>query len=144
MYSRKVEEGFRVLTLEVKADYDVLEFIRRYQVLASHLYWARRLRVKPSEAVMERVRNEIKSYWRWHLIDEEDPMYLFRGIEKTPWPNSTMLKLPLVDALHENKGAYIKDGKLVLRLNKTIEVEIPKRALEWLNIRLAENPTRRP
>lgn len=136
-------EGFRVLTLVADVDGDVLEYIRRYQVLASHLFWAKKLGIKPSEHVLERVRKEIKSYWRWHLIDEGDPMYLFKGVEETPTLHTTVLKLPLVDALHPNKGAYINGDKLVLRLNKRVEISIPKRALEWLSKRLAENPDKK-
>ncbi len=143
MLPQKIEEGFRILTLRAKVDEDVIEFIRRYQVLASHMYWARRLGIKPSEAVMEKINEEVKSYWRWHIIDEEDPMYLFKGVEKTAMPHSAILRLPLVDALHERKGAYIKDGKLILRLNKTIELKIPEKALEWFNKRLAEKPDRK-
>ncbi|WP_256359258.1 hypothetical protein [Vulcanisaeta sp. JCM 14467] len=41
MSQRRIEEGFRVLTLTADVDEDVLDFIRRYQVLASHIYWAR-------------------------------------------------------------------------------------------------------
>jgi len=48
-----------------------------------------------------------------------------------------------VDALHERKGAYIKDGKLVLRLRKKLELEIPERALKWLEKRLAEKPDKK-
>lgn len=43
-----------------------------------------------------------------------------------------------MDALHERKGACIRENKLVLRLNKAIEIEIPPRALRWLNKRFAE------
>ncbi|WP_054844600.1 hypothetical protein [Vulcanisaeta souniana] len=144
MSQRKVEEGgFRILTLEANVDREVIEFIRQYQVLASHLYWAKRLGIQPSDAVMQRVKEGIKSYWRWQIINEKDPIYLFKGIEKTPMPYSVVLKLPLVDALHENKGAFIRDGKLVLRLNKKVEITIPPRALEWLNKRLAEKPDRK-
>ena len=143
MSQKKVEEGFRVLTLEKEVDRDVIEFVRRYQVLASHLYWAKRLGISPSEEVLNRVEKEVKSYWRWHIIDEEDPMYLFKGVEETPEPYSTVVELPLVDALHPNKGAFIQGDKLVLRLNKKVEIEIPKRALVWLNKRLAENPDKK-
>ena len=139
----KVEEGFRVLTLEKEVDGEVLNFIRRYQVLASHLYWARRLGIRPSEEVLSRIEEEVKSYWRWNIIDEGGPMYLFKGVEGTPEPRSTIVDLPLVDALHPNKGAYIEGNRLILRLNKRVEVEIPGRALEWLNKRLAENPDRK-
>jgi len=140
---QKVEEGFRVLTLMTEVDKEVLDFIKQYQVIASHLYWAKRLGIKPSDAVLRRAKESIKSYWRWHIIDEKDPMYLFKGIEKTPRPHSIILNLPLVDALHESKGGFIKDGKLILRLNKKVEIKIPERALEWLNKRLAENPDRK-
>ncbi|GAB6946059.1 hypothetical protein JCM16161A_01890 [Vulcanisaeta sp. JCM 16161] len=140
---QKVEEGFRVLTLEAEVDADVIEFIKKYQALASHLYWSKRLGIEPSETVLSKIDNEIKSYWKWHVIDEDDPMYLFKGIEKTPRPYSTIIRLPLVDALHERKGAFIHDGKLVLRLNKKVEVPIPKRALDWLNKRFAENPDKK-
>ncbi|GAB6945251.1 zinc ribbon domain-containing protein [Vulcanisaeta sp. JCM 14467] len=143
MSQRRIEEGFRVLTLTADVDEDVLDFIRRYQVLASHIYWARRLGISPDPSVLEELRSEVKAYWRWHVIDERDPMYLFKGVKETPRPYSVILKLPLVDALHPSKGAYLKDGRLVLRLNRVVEVEIPKRALEWLNKRLAENPDRK-
>jgi putative transposase len=48
-----------------------------------------------------------------------------------------------VDALHERKGAYIKGGKLILRLNEKVELGIPERALEWLEKRFAEKPDKK-
>ena len=143
MLPQKVEEGFRVLTLTASVDEDVLNFIRRYQALASAIYWFRRLNLTIPDAILDRLKAEVKSYWRWHLIDEEDPMYIFKGVEETPMPHKSILKIPLVDALHPGKGAYIKDGRLVLRLSKVIELDIPPRALEWLNKRLAEDPDRK-
>jgi len=143
LLQQRVEEGFRVSTLTMEADKEVLGFIKQYQTLASHLYWAKRLGIKPSDIVLQRVNENIKSYWRWHIIDEKDPMYLFKGIEKMPRPYSVILNLPLVDALHENKGGFIKDGKLTLRLNKKVEIKLSERALEWLNKRLAENPDKK-
>jgi len=82
LLQQRVEEGFRVSTLTMEADKEVLGFIKQYQTLASHLYWAKRLGIKPSDIVLQRVNENIKSYWRWHIIDEKDPMYLFKGIEK--------------------------------------------------------------
>jgi len=73
----------------------------------------------------------------------KDPMYLFRGVEETPVPYRTILRLSLVDALHKTKGAYIKDGKLVLRLNWRVELDIPERALKWLGKRFAEKPDKK-
>lgn len=140
---KKVEEGFRVLTLEKEVDEEVIEFIRRYQALATHLYWAKRLGIQPSGSVVQEVNESIRSYWRWHIIDEKDPMYLLKGIERTPRPSRALLKLPLVDALHYKKGGYLKDGKLVLRLNKVVEIDVSDRAWEWLSKRLAEGPDRK-
>lgn len=45
--------------------------------------------------------------------------------------------------MHERKGAYIRDGKLILRLNRRIELDILERALRWLEKRLAEKPDKR-
>ena len=143
MLQEKVEEGFRILTLEKDVDKDVLEFIRNYQILASHLYWSRRLGIKPSETTIERLWRDVKSYWRWQVVDEEDPMYLFKNVERTPRPYSMLIRIPLVDALHPNKGAFVHGNKLVLRLNKKVEIEMPKRAVEWLNKRLSENPDKK-
>jgi Putative transposase DNA-binding domain. len=139
----KVEEGFRILTLEKDVDKDVLEFIRNYQILASHLYWSRRLDIKPSDTTIEKLRRDVKSYWRWHVVDEKDPMYLFKNVERTPRPSSMLIRIPLVDALHPRKGAFVQGSKLVLRVNKKVEIEMPKRAVEWLNKRLSENPDKK-
>ena len=143
MLQEKVEEGFRILNLEKDVDKDVLEFVRKYQILASHLYWSRRLGIKPSDIITEKLQRDVKSYWRWQVIDERDPMYLFKNVEKTPRPYSMLIRIPLVDALYPSKGAFIQDNKLVLRLNKKVEIEIPKRAIEWLNKRLSENPDKK-
>ncbi len=141
--TRRVEEGFRVLTLRYPITEDVEEFIGRYRVLASHIYWCRRVGLEPAREVVEELWREVPSYWRWHLVDPRDPLYLFKNVEETPRPSRAVLRLPLVDALHERKGAYIKGDKLVLRLNTKLELEIPERALKWLEKRLAENPDRR-
>jgi len=141
--TQRIEEGFRVLTLQYPITEDIKEFIEEYRALASHLYWCKRLRLDPSKEVVDKLWERVPSYWRWQLVDPKDPMYLFKGVEKTPMPYRTILRLPLVDALHEKKGAYIKDGKLVLRLNRRVELEIPERALKWLEKRLAERPDKK-
>jgi hypothetical protein len=104
---QRIEEGFRVLTLQYPISEDVKEFIEEYRIQASHLYWCKRLGLEPSKEVVDRLWEKVPSYWRWHLIDPKDPMYLFKGVENTPMPYKMILKLPLVDALHERKGAYI-------------------------------------
>jgi len=45
--------------------------------------------------------------------------------------------------LRENKGAYIKGGRLVLRLHRKLELEIPERALKRIEKRLAEKPDKK-
>lgn len=112
-------------------------------MLASHIYWCRRLGLEPSREVLEKIWAEVPSYWRWHVVDPRDPLYLFKGVEDTPRPFKVVLGVPLVDALHERKGAYIRGNRLVLRLNRRLEFEIPERALRWLEKRLAERPDRK-
>ena len=94
----KVEEGFRVLNLEKDVDKDVLEFVRKYQILASHLYWSRRLGIKPSDIITEKLQRDVKSYWRWQVIDERSPMYLFKNVERTSRPYSMLIRIPLLTA----------------------------------------------
>jgi len=141
--TQRTEEGFRVLTLKYPMTEDVRGFIERYRALASHFYWSRRLGLEPASEVVEELWRRVPSYWRWHLVDPRDPLYLFKGVEGAPAPSRILLGLPLVDALHENKGAYIKDDKLVLRLNRKVELDIPERALKWLEKRLAEGPDKK-
>jgi len=141
--TQKIEEGFRVLTLRYPISEDVKKFIEEYRILASHFYWCKRLNLKPAEEVIKKLWEKVPSYWRWHLIDPKDPMYLYRGIENTPMPYKMILRLPLVDALHERKGAYIKNNRLVLKLNRKLELDIPERALRWLEKRLAEKPDKK-
>ena len=141
--TQRIEEGFRVLTLRYPITEDIKEFIEEYRALASHFYWCKRLGLEPSKEVVERLWQRVPSYWRWQLVDPQNPIYLFKGIEKMHMPYRTTLRLPLVDALHERKGAYIKDNKLVLRLNRRVELEIPERALKWLEKRLAEKPDKK-
>jgi hypothetical protein len=141
--TQKIEEGFRVLTLQHPISEDVKEFIEEYRVLASHLYWCKRLGLEPSKEVVERLWQKVPSYWRWHLVNPKNPMYLFRGAKKIPMPYRTILRLPLVDALHKTKGAYIKGNKLILRLSKKLELDIPERALKWLEKRFAEKPDKK-
>jgi ribosomal protein S27AE len=141
--TQKIEEGFRVLTLQYPISEDIKRFIEEYRVLASYIYWCKRFRLEPAKEVVEKLWQKVPSYWRWHLIDPKDPMCLFKGVERTSMPSRTVLRLPLVDALHERKGAYIKGNKLILRLNKRVELEIPKRALKWLEKRFAEKPDKK-
>ena len=141
--TQRIEEGFRVLLLQYPITEDIKEFIEIYEALASHFYWCKRLGLEPTREVVERLWQKVPSYWRWHLVDPKDPMYLFKGVEKTPMPYRTAIRLPLVDALHKKKGAYIKDNKLVLRLRKKLELDIPERALKWLEKRFAEKPDKK-
>jgi len=141
--TERIEEGFRVLTLRYPITEDVKEFIERYRALATHLYWCRRLGIEPAREVIEELWREVPSYWRWNLVDPRSPLYLFKGVERTPLPHRTVIMMPLVDALHERKGAYIKGDKLILRLNTRLELEAPERALKWLEKRLAENPDKK-
>ena len=141
--TQRTEEGFRVLTLQYTMTEDVRDFIEGYRALASHLYWSRRLGLEPASEAVEELWLRVPSYWRWHLVDPRDPLYLFKGVEGAPAPSRVLLGLPLVDALHENKGAFIKDNKLILRLNRRVELDIPGRALRWLEGRLAEGPDKK-
>jgi putative transposase len=141
--TQRIEESFRTLTLRYPIPEDIKEFIEGYRTLASHLYWSKRLGLEPAEEVIEKLWQKVPSYWRWHLIDPKDPMYLYRGVENTPMPYKTILRLSLVDSLHERKGAYIKNNRLILRLNRKLELEIPERALKWLEKRLAEKPDKK-
>jgi len=134
-------EGYRVLTLRYPLDNELKEYIYRYKVLASHIYWCKRVGIGYDPEVVKELRS-IKSYWRDNLLDENDPLYLFKNLDKTPIPYKVILNIPLVDAIHKRKGAYIMDGKLVLRLDKTREFPIPERALKWLEKRLKESPDR--
>jgi len=133
-------EGYRVLTLRYPLDDDLREYIYNYRVLASHIYWCKRLGIDPDPEVLSKLTKTIKSYWRDNLLDERDPLYLFRNIARTPRPYRAIVNIPLVDAIHEMKGAYIKDGKLVLRLDRTRKYPIPERAWRWLEKRLKESP----
>jgi hypothetical protein len=99
-FTQRVEEGFRILTLQYPITEDIKEFIEGYRVLASHLYWYKRLGLEPAKEVVEKLWQRVPSYWRWHLVDPKDPMYLFKGVKKTSMPYRTILRLPLVDALH--------------------------------------------
>lgn len=74
----RIEEGFRVLTLRYPITEDVREFIEEYRVLATHLYWCRRFGLEPDEEVIEKLWERVPSYWRWHLVNPRDPMYLFK------------------------------------------------------------------
>jgi len=114
---QRIEEGFRVLTLQYPISEDVKKFIEEYRIPASHLYWCKRLNLKPAEEVIKKLWQKVPSYWRWRLIDPRDPMYLFKEVENTPMPYKMILRFLLVDALHEKKGAYIKNNRLVLKLN---------------------------
>jgi len=136
----KVLEGYRVLTLQYPIEDDIEELIEEYRALASHFYLCARLSLRPAPEVVERVRERIPSYWRGPLLDPKCPLYLFKNISKVPRPRRAVLRLPLIDALHEKKGAYIKDGKLILRLGRRVELKVPERALGWLAKRLAEAP----
>jgi hypothetical protein len=141
--TRRIEEGYRVLTLNYPITGDVREFIEEYRVLASHLYWCKRLSLEPDKRVIERLWQRVPSYWRWQIVNPKNPMYLFKGVERSPRPRRTILRLPLVDALRENKGAYIRNNRIILRLNRKLELDIPESALNWLEKRLAERPDRR-
>jgi len=111
LLQEKVEEGFRVLNLEKDVDKDVLEFVRKYQILASHLYWSRRLGIKPSDIITEKLQRDVKSYWRWQVIDERSPMYLFKNVERTSRPYSMLIRIPLLTAPRsKERGFYAHWG----------------------------------
>jgi len=60
-FTRRTEEGFRVLTLRYPITEDVKEFIERYRALATHLYWCRRLGLEPAREVVEELWKEVPS-----------------------------------------------------------------------------------
>jgi hypothetical protein len=41
--TQRIEEGFRVLTLQYPITEDIKEFIEEYRALASHFYWCKRV-----------------------------------------------------------------------------------------------------
>jgi len=55
-------------------------------------------------------------------------------LKKMKRPRKVVLQLPLVEAVHPNCGAYIKDNTLVVRLGngERLELPLPERALKWL------------
>jgi len=73
-------EGYRVLTLRYPLDGELRELISRYRVLASHIYWCRRLGIDPDPAAVDALISSVKSYWRDNLLDERSHLYLFKNI----------------------------------------------------------------
>ena len=138
---RDVVEGFRVLTLTYRMDElppeqreRLEELFRRYRAIASLYYWSKRLRLKEGlEQAVQRARELIPYYWR-KALDEKSPLYVFSEVEKMKQPRKQILKLPLVDALHPNCGAFIDQDRLVVRLGcgQRLVLPVPERALRWL------------
>ena len=120
-----VVEGFRVLTLlyrtnELPPDQreqceHLMKLFREYRAVASLYHWSKRLGLREgTELALERAK-ELPSYWR-KTLDERMPLYAFSDVKKMRRPRKQILKLPLVDSLHPNHGAFIDQGKLVVRL----------------------------
>uniref|UniRef100_A0A7C4BA05 Transposase n=1 Tax=Thermofilum pendens TaxID=2269 RepID=A0A7C4BA05_THEPE len=141
---RGVVEGFRVLTLTYSLDDlrreqpeavdRLMELFREYRAIAALYYWSKRLGLGEGvEQALERAQEEIPSYWR-KVFDERSPLYLFNEVKEMPRPRKAILKLPLIEALHQNAGAFIDEGRLVLRLGgrERLVLPVPERALRWL------------
>ena len=120
-----VVEGFRVLTLLYRVDElppdqreqceHLMKLFREYRAVASLYHWSKRLGLREgTELALERAK-ELPSYWR-KTLDERMPLYAFSDVKKMRRPRKQILKLPLVDSLHPNHGAFIDQGKLVVRL----------------------------
>jgi hypothetical protein len=135
-----VVEGFRVLTLLYRvselppgAFQRLVELFKAYRAVAALYFWSKRLGLSEGvELALERARR-LPYYYR-KAFDEESRVYLFSEVEKMRRPRKIVLKLPLVDALHYNCGAYINDNTLVVRLGggERLELPLPERALKWL------------
>jgi transposase len=133
-------EGFRVLTLLYRvselppsAFQRLVELFKAYRAVAALYFWSKRLGIDEGVGLaLERVR-QLPYYYR-HAFNEESRVYQFSEVEKMKRPRKMILLLPLVDALHPNHGAYIEDGKLVVRLGdgERLELPLPERALKWL------------
>ena len=135
-----VVEGFRVLTLlyyvsglSPSVFQRLVELFKTYRAISALYFWSKRLNIEEgAELALERVR-QLPYYYR-HAFDEESRVYQFSEVERMKRPRKMILQLPLVDALHPNHGAYIEDGKLVVRLGdgERLELPLPERALKWL------------
>jgi hypothetical protein len=143
-----VVEGFRVLTLlyrvsELPASVfqRLVELFKAYRAVAALYFWSKRLKLDEGvELALERARQLlVPSYYR-HAFDERSQVYQFSEVERMRRPRKIVLKLPLVEAVHPNCGAYIEGGKLVVRLGggERLELPLPERALKWLREKEAE------
>jgi hypothetical protein len=108
--------------------------------VAALYFWSKRLKLDEGvELALERARQLLPSYYR-HAFDERSQVYQFSEVERMRRPRKIVLKLPLVEAVHPNCGAYIEGGKLVVRLGggERLELPLPERALKWLREKEAE------
>jgi len=136
-----VVEGFRVLTLLYRvselpagAFQRLVELFKMYRAVGALYFWSKRLNLEGGvELALERAKLLVPSYYR-HAFDERSQVYQFSEVEKMRRPRKVVLKLPLVEALHPNCGAYIEENTLVVRLGsrERLELPLPERALKWL------------
>ena len=142
-----VVEGFRVLTLLYRVDelpasafQRLVELFRVYRAAVALYFWSKRLNIDEStELALERARQLLPSYYR-KAFDERSQVYQFSEVERMRRPRKIVLKLPLVEAVHPNCGAYIEGSTLVVRLGngERLELPLPERALKWLQEKEAE------
>jgi hypothetical protein len=133
-------EGFRVLTLLYRVDelpagafQRLVELFKTYRAVAALYFWSKRLNLdEGAELALERAR-QLPSYYR-HAFDERTQVYQFSEVRKMKRPRRVVLQLPLVEAVHPNCSAYIKDNTLVVRLGngERLELPLPERALKWI------------
>jgi hypothetical protein len=133
-------EGFRVLTLLYYVSelppsvfQRLVELFKTYRAVGALYFWSRRLNINEGvELALERV--QLLPYYYRKAFDEESRVYQFSEVERRSRPRKHVLQLPLVDALHPNCGAYIKENTLVVRLGggERLELPLPERALRWL------------
>jgi hypothetical protein len=140
-YTWRINEDFRILILEYLLNEDVRSFIKERGALASRFYWRMRLRLELTREAFEKMWLSGSDYWRRRIVDPRDPMCLLEDVEETPRPRKVIINLSPTDALHENKGAYIKGGMLLLRLNRGLEA--PEGALKWFERKIAEKPDKK-
>jgi len=71
----------------------LMELFKRYRAITSLYYWSKRLGLEEGvEQALERVKEELPSYWR-KTLNEREPLYAFSEMEKMKRPRKQVLKL---------------------------------------------------
>jgi len=128
----------------------IISLFKEFKAIATHLYWCKRLGIKPSEEVIDKLHS-LPSYFHDCLLNVSSQNYLFKEIVKTHRPKGTLIRLRpkvSVDIYPKQKHCTVVNlerQELWIRgfyRRRSLKLPLSRKACNYLRKILINNPSK--